>query len=210
MTRTLIAALIAMLVTGCSGSAGTPAPGTISVVTTTTVFADFVSNVGGSHVTVTSLVPKGGDVHTFDPSPSDAVVLNGAKLVVMNGVGLDDWLLAFVQNTGNSAIPILKVGEGLTGVDYIPAGAGKSGGDNPHLWMDVQYARKYVDAILAKLDEIDPASRSDYEAPTLRYTTPSSSRSTNMCAASSRPSPRQSARWSPSTTRSRTTPASTA
>ena len=170
MKRSLLAALAVLFVTGCSGAGGsTLAPGTISIVTTTTVFADFVSNIGGSHVTVTSLVPKGGDVHTFDPSPSDAVVMTGAKLVVMNGLGLDDWLVPFVQNTGNADIPILRLGEGLAGVDYIAAGAGEAGSDNPHLWMDVQYARKYADAIRAKLDEIDPANRSDYDANAANY-----------------------------------------
>jgi ABC-type Zn uptake system ZnuABC Zn-binding protein ZnuA len=71
-------ALVAFVVAvgGCAtpdAGGATPAPsGAIRVVTTTTVFADLVRQVGGNLVEVTSLVPKGGEVHTFDPAPSAA------------------------------------------------------------------------------------------------------------------------------------------
>ena len=74
---------------------------------------------------VHSLVPKGGDVHTFDPSPSDAAALSGARLVVMNGLGLDDWLVSFMQNTGHTDIPIIRLGESLTDVEYIASDEGE-------------------------------------------------------------------------------------
>ena len=48
-----------------------PEPGAIRVVATTTVLADLVAQVGGTRVNVDSLVPKGGEVHTFDPTPAD-------------------------------------------------------------------------------------------------------------------------------------------
>ena len=159
----------ASALTACS-SQTIPSTGadTVNVVTTTTVFADLIQNVGGTHVTVHSLVPKGGDVHTFDPSPSDAAALQNAKLVVMNGLGLDDWLVPFMQDTGHADVPIIKLGEGLTDVTYI---ASDDGGNNPHLWMYPGYARKYVDRIRLMLDEIDPTHQSDYDANAAAYDT---------------------------------------
>jgi ABC-type Zn uptake system ZnuABC Zn-binding protein ZnuA len=72
----VVSMLVAALVGGCAASdknGGTPAPsGALVVVATTTVFADLVRQVGGDVVQVTSLVPKGGEVHTFDPAPSAA------------------------------------------------------------------------------------------------------------------------------------------
>ena len=160
-------ALLAVLLGACSSDARpTGAPEAIKVATTTTVFADLISNVGGDHVIVQSLVPKGGDVHTFDPSPGDAAAVSGAQLVVMNGLGLDDWLVPFMHDTGNANVPTLKLGEGLTDVQYI---ASDEGGDNPHLWMDPLYAREYVDRIRLKLDEIDPANQADYDANASAY-----------------------------------------
>lgn len=159
---------IAVLVVAACSSGTTPsgAAGTLSVVTTTTVFSDLVQNVGGNRISVHSLVPKGGDVHTFDPSPSDAAALSGARLVVMNGLGLDDWLVSFMQNTGHTDIPIIRLGESLTDVEYI---ASNEGDANPHLWMDVTYAREYVDRIRLKLVEIDPAGQSVYDANAAAY-----------------------------------------
>lgn len=166
--RTNMAIALALsLLSACSVSqAPTTNPDAIDVVTTTTVFADLVANVGGSHVSVHSIVPKGGDVHTFDPSPSDAAAVSGAKLVVMNGLGLDDWLLPFMQDTGNANVPILKLGEGLTDVNYISADDGTV---NPHLWMDVGNAREYVDRIRLKLDEVDPSDQGAYDANAAAY-----------------------------------------
>jgi len=70
------------------GSSG--GPSVLLVTTTTTVFADMVQQVGGSLVQATSLVPKGGDVHTFEPRPADVTTVAQSRLLVMNGLGLDD------------------------------------------------------------------------------------------------------------------------
>jgi ABC-type metal ion transport system, periplasmic component/surface adhesin len=168
-------ALIAILSVACSGTSPSAAPSgaSVSVVTTTTVFADLVGNVGGDHVTVRSLVPNGGDVHTFDPKPSDAVALSNADVVFMNGLGLDDWLTDLAQSAGQAQLTIIKLGENLTDVQYIANDPNESAGgaqpNNPHLWMDVLYARKYVDRIRAELDQIDPAHASDYDANATTY-----------------------------------------
>ena len=69
-----LAVLVAAIVVACSsGPGGPPEPsgGPIDVVATTTVFSDLVGQVGGSHVRSVSLVPRGGDVHTFEPRPAD-------------------------------------------------------------------------------------------------------------------------------------------
>ncbi len=69
----LLAFVATLALAACSATT-TPPPSTgsgpgrpVSVVTTTTVFADMIRQVGGANVAVTSLVPKGGDVHTFEP-----------------------------------------------------------------------------------------------------------------------------------------------
>src|SRR5881396_1314046 len=72
---------------GATGTAGSGSA--VNVVATTTVFADLVRNVGGNLVEVASLVPRSGDVHTFEPKPADVRAVSSAKLLVMNGLGLD-------------------------------------------------------------------------------------------------------------------------
>ena len=109
------------------------------------MFADLVARIGGEHVTATSLVPRGGEVHTFDPTPSDVRRLIDADLVVRNGLGLDDWLAALVADSG-SAAPVVALAEDLDGVEYL---AGGEPGEpvNPHLWLDPRLAARYADRI---------------------------------------------------------------
>lgn len=161
--RTLVAAL-ALVVIGCANSAPTASGdgAAMTVVTTTTVFADLVKQVGGDRVVVHSLVPKGGEAHTFDPAPSDAEAVTKARLLVLNGLGLDDWLLPFAEQAGAGDIATLTLGEDLDDVQYIADP--DTGTVNPHLWMNVANARVYVDRIRLKLIEQDPTGQATYDA----------------------------------------------
>lgn len=129
------------------------------VVATTTVFADFVGEVGGDRVSVRSLVPAGGEPHTFDPRPSDVTAFVEADLVVMNGLGLDDWAVDLVSEAGSQA-PVLRLAEDLPGADYIADE--EENGTNPHLWLDVAYAIGYVERISASLADVDPDGAEGY------------------------------------------------
>jgi ABC-type Zn uptake system ZnuABC Zn-binding protein ZnuA len=150
----VLAAMVA-----CSPSSS-PSPGAVvDVVATTTVFADLVSAVGGDRVSVRSLVPAGGEPHTFDPRPSDVTAFVDAHLVVMNGLGLDDWVVDLVSEAGSRA-PVLRLAEDLPGAVYIADE--EEGGTNPHLWLNVAYAIGYVDRIAAALAQVDPDGTEGY------------------------------------------------
>ena len=139
----------------------------IKVVTTTTVFADMVKNVGGDLVDVTSLVPKSGDVHTFEPKPADVQTVTHAKLLVMNGLGLDDWLEKTISNASASGTPLLKLGVDLPGVELLPGE--EPGTQIPHLWMDVKYAELYADRMTSALKTADPLNASAFDAQAATY-----------------------------------------
>lgn len=78
------------------GSRGQP----VVVVATFSILADLVAQVGGDAVSVTSLVPPGGDVHVFSPGPNHARQLAGAALVVANGLGFEGWIERLVRSSG--------------------------------------------------------------------------------------------------------------
>lgn len=161
--------LLAGCVAGPPGSASDIAAGAIPVVTTTTVFADMVQNVGGELVTVTSLVPRNGDVHTFAPKPADIGHVAEARLLVMNGLGLDDWLEKTVTNAAAPGTPLVRLAVDLPGVELLPGE--DPGTQNPHLWMDVQYGERYVDRIAAALASVDAAHAAQYERQAAAYKT---------------------------------------
>ena len=160
----LVVAVVAVaLVAGaCGGGADDRDASGVPVVTTTTILADLVAQVGGDRVRVESLVPKGGEVHTFDPTPSDIRRVTDARLVVRNGLGLDDWLGDLVGDTGTQA-PVIALGDDLPGVTLL---AGEEPGEaaNPHLWMNAAYASAYAGRIADALTSVDPDGAATYRA----------------------------------------------
>ena len=70
----VLLSLVAVLAGACGPSdTGKPAGGALPVVATFSVVADLVRNVGGEHVSVTTLVGPGLDTHTFTPTPADGM-----------------------------------------------------------------------------------------------------------------------------------------
>jgi len=155
-----------MTVAGCQAARPTLGPA-VTVVATTTVFADMVRNVGGDQVGVTSLVPKNGDVHTFAPKPSDIRAVAQARLVVMNGLGLDDWMEKMLTNASAANTTVLKLAVALPDVTLLPGD--DPGTQNPHLFMDVRYAKVYVERIRDALKRVDPAHAARYDANATGY-----------------------------------------
>ena len=168
-----LALIAAVALTACGGSGSTgggPAdasPDTLTVVATTTVFADIARNVGGDFVNVTSLVPKGGDVHTFEPKPSDIQTVSRAKLLIMNGLGLDDWLVKTIANASADGTPLVELGVDEPGVELLPGE--DAGTQNPHLWMNVKYGELYVDRIAESLKALDPAHATQFDSQAAAY-----------------------------------------
>jgi ABC-type Zn uptake system ZnuABC Zn-binding protein ZnuA len=159
---------VAAIAAACTNGAGASgSAGKLQVVTTTTVLADIVANVGGDLVSATSLVPKNADVHTFEPKPSDVRTVASAKLLVMNGLGLDDWLTKMIGNAAAEGTPLLRLGVDLGGVQLLPGETAAT--ENPHLWMDVKYAELFVDRIATELKTVDPTHASGYDASAASY-----------------------------------------
>ena len=153
---------VGLAVAGCGpfGGASPDLSGPLTVVTTSTVFGDMIENVGGNHVAVTSLVPRHADVHTFEPKPADLRAVTGARLIVMNGLGLDDWLRETIANAAAAGTPLVELARDLPGVEPLPGE--DPGTQNPHLWMAVPYAIRYVDRIETALATADPANAVAY------------------------------------------------
>jgi zinc/manganese transport system substrate-binding protein/manganese/iron transport system substrate-binding protein len=168
----LLVAILPLLMAGCGivedrrGGSGSTATGGgwIKVVTTTTVFADIVGNIGGSRVTATSIIPPGVGPEDYEPKPEDARKLSDARLIVSNGVGLDDFLDDLLASGNGGETPHLVLGEGIPVMTV-------DGEENPHFWLDPSLVSQYyLLAIAAQLSEIDPAGKSSYDANAAAYT----------------------------------------
>jgi zinc/manganese transport system substrate-binding protein len=133
----------------------------LKVVASFSILADFVRNVGGDKVDVSALVGPSSDVHVYTPAPSDAKIVADAKLVVINGLGLEGWLPRLLQSSGSKA-PILVATKGIAPL--------KLGSDaDPHAWQSAAKAKIYVTNIRDALDAADPANAATFDANAQRY-----------------------------------------
>jgi ABC-type Zn uptake system ZnuABC Zn-binding protein ZnuA len=173
MAGAVLVAIVAVALAACHvpdgspgpGSAGaqTPLPHALTVVTTTTVFADIVQNVGGSRVVVSSIIPPGVGPEDYEPKPDDAKKLSNAQLIVSNGVGLDDFLQKLLASGNGGQTPQLVLGDGIPVMTV-------DGEQNPHFWLDPTLVKQYyLPAIAGKLAELDPQGTSTFDANAAAY-----------------------------------------
>ena len=157
-------AVIVALATTFEASAGEPSKPT--AVATISILADFVSAVAGDTLIVESVVPVGGDPHTYEPVPSDARKLAHAAIVFRNGLGLERWLDKLIGDARPDR-PVVSLTEGFAGLRVTE---GTYAGDpDPHAWMDPQIARRYVDAVEHSLRAQYPRHAATYAANAARY-----------------------------------------
>lgn len=120
----------------------------LNVVASFSILADFVRNVGGDRIDLTTLVGPDSDVHVYTPAPGDAKRIAAAKLVIVNGLGLEGWLPRLVQSAGSKA----EVVTASAGIAPLKLGSAA----DPHAWQSVPNAKVYVTDIANALAVADP------------------------------------------------------
>jgi len=143
-----------------------PAIAKINVVTTSTDLGDIAKAVGGSKVSVSTLMLGTQNPHTVEPRPSQVVKLRNADVVIRIGMDLDMWVDSLIEASRNSNIS--RGGKGYIDASVnirkleIPKGKiDGSHGDihvygNPHYWLDPENAKGVASTILAGLKRVSP------------------------------------------------------
>lgn len=133
----------------------------VDVVASFSILGDLARNVGGDRVAVSTLVGPNSDVHVYTPSPADAKKVSSAKLLIINGLGLEGWLPRLVESSGGKAA-ILTATKGIA--------PRKLGSDaDPHAWQSVDNAKLYIANIRDGLSAADPAGAATYSANAQAY-----------------------------------------
>ncbi|WP_167140163.1 metal ABC transporter substrate-binding protein [Diaminobutyricimonas sp. TR449] len=129
------------------------------VLTTFTVIADMVAEVGGDAIQVDSITKVGAEIHGYEPTPSDLRSAASADLILDNGLGLERWFEDFV---GTLNVPHVVLSEG---VEPINISTGDYEGlPNPHAWMSPLAGQAYVDNIVTALSDLVPDAASEFRA----------------------------------------------
>jgi ABC-type Zn uptake system ZnuABC Zn-binding protein ZnuA len=165
MPRLALVLLSALLTGACTTAhVSSGRAGQITVVATTTQMQDLVRNVGGPDVHMVGILRPNVDPHDFEPTPSTAIQLGGAKLVVESGVGIDTWADRLVSNS----VPGTPVWVASRGLPLRAGDAAEPDGD-PHWWHDPTLFERAATALGARLASLDPRHAAAYRARARAY-----------------------------------------
>ena len=127
------------------------------VVASASIFQDMAENIGGDLIIAHSIVPIGGDPHLYEPKPSDAGLVKGADVILINGLTFEGWITKLINFSGTKA----KQYTITEGVNSLKSDKYKNAAD-PHAWMDANNGLKYIENIKNALIENDPNNKDTY------------------------------------------------
>jgi len=148
------AAIVLVLAGGLVGlhyitpASSTAAGAAIPVVAAENFWGSLLTQMGGSDVQVHTIVSDpNADPHDYESTTADAVAIAGARLVVENGAGYDDWCQKIITSSNTQGQVVLNVADLL----------GKVAGDNPHFWYGAAYVNATLAAMYSDLVAVAPA-----------------------------------------------------
>jgi zinc/manganese transport system substrate-binding protein len=152
--------VLTIFLAGCGG--GTPSTsGRVSVVAAENVYGNIASQIGGPHVSVTSILTNpNADPHLFEPKSSNGLAVATARVVLQNGLGYDAFMTRLEDAAPNSNRTVVTIADvlGVHGKDA-----------NPHLWYDVSRLDRIAGSIAAALEHADPRHAAAYRAGLARF-----------------------------------------
>ena len=127
---------------------------TIQIVAAENFWGSLISQLGGTHVHVLSIVSDpNADPHEYESNSANAQAIANASLVIVNGAGYDTWALSLIAADNNPNQKVLNVQELV----------GQPKETNPHFWYSPYYVNDTVKAMYSDLLSIDPANAAYYQ-----------------------------------------------
>ena len=183
----VLASAAALILAGCAATpagagASLDASGDLKIIATTTQMADFTRSVVGdtASVTVTQLIQPNQSAHSYDPSAADLTALAQADVLVINGVGLEEWLDDAIDASGFDGVTIdsdegISISDDAAGDEHADEATDEHAdaatddhsdhaGGNPHIWTDVQNAVTMVHTIAQGLGEASADSTANAQS----------------------------------------------
>ena len=159
----------------------------LSIVTTIFPAYDWVKQVVGDNknVDISFLIDKGVDLHSYQASAADIAKITDSDLFVYVGGESDDWAEDIIKENPNlNYINMVdSIGEAALAEELVEGMQDEEEHDNEseehaneegeheegeeeideHVWLSIKNAETIVSAIEAKLAEIDPDNKAEYE-----------------------------------------------
>ncbi|MEM6606633.1 MAG: zinc ABC transporter substrate-binding protein [Pseudomonadota bacterium] len=131
------------------GRAVAEADSRIQVGITLHPYFAYVSNVVGEHADVVPLIETGFNPHSYTLSPADIARLQTMDVLVVNGIGHDEFALEAAERLGLPDLVVLNANED------VPL-LGTAASPNPHTFVSIDAAVRQVYRIAKGLSAVDP------------------------------------------------------
>lgn len=199
----IIFILVLLLVSACSGSGSAttiqsptaaepsvaePALHPISlaageslrVAATTSIIGDIVSQIGGDHITLFTLIAPGIDPHSYTPTPEDLRTLHDVDIVFINGLQLEEGLMDLLNEIAAPKISVNRDVALLQGAEDEASHEAHNdeahndevhthSGFDPHTWQSIPNVQQWVQTIATTLSTVDPSNRTAYQEAATSY-----------------------------------------
>lgn len=134
-------------------SSTTSSSGVIHVVAAENFWGSLITQLGGTRVSVTSIVSDpNADPHEYESNTANAIAIANAQFVIINGAGYDTWAQQLIAASSTPHQVVLNVQELIN----------QTGDANPHFWYSPTYVNETVKAMYQDLVSIDPSHASYY------------------------------------------------
>ena len=132
----------------------------LTVLGTENFYADLLSQIGGPRVRASSFLnDPNADPHAFESSPKDAALVADAGLVIVNGLGYDDFMQKLLGASTKPNRVVINVQQLLGLPDTV----------NVHVWYDPVTMPKVAAAATSALVALDPQNAAYFASQEQAY-----------------------------------------
>ena len=125
-------------------------------------YYSFVANIVGDRAEVVPLIDSGSNPHNYMPRGDDMRRALSLDVLVVNGIGHDEWAFEIVEAAGRGDdLPLIYANDGVPLIP-IAADAGDAKVVNPHTFVSITAAVQQIYSIARGLGELDPANADYY------------------------------------------------
>jgi len=130
---------------------------------------EFTKIIGGERIEVSVIVPSGIEPHDWEPTIQDLQKMQNADIIVINGVGLEPWIIKLVSV--NPDILIVDTSNGIPLLEKDKHMFNNKIQTDPHIWLDPVLAKKQIQNVVDGLIRIDPQNTDYYQENANAYNT---------------------------------------
>ncbi|WP_410524871.1 metal ABC transporter substrate-binding protein [Pseudomonas sp. DTU_2021_1001937_2_SI_NGA_ILE_001] len=162
----LLGLFAALLPTLASAADGQP----LRIGITLHPYYSYVSNIVGDKAEVVPLIPAGFNPHAYEPRSEDIKRIGTLDVIVLNGVGHDDFADRMIQASEKPDVPVIEANADvplLAATGIAARGAGKV--VNPHTFLSISASIAQVNNIARELGKLDPANAKTYSSNARAY-----------------------------------------